>query len=141
MIKKLLLSLLIIFSVSPASARGLLLQSGAVLELASGDVFELVLSDPTAYTVGIGGDYETWPSIAIISGDSFTWLNSATDTIDTNGYSGTASDPVYIYGAGFTITGTHVFDGNWWVIYNLNIDGNYEVSGNNVSFQRGSDIP
>ncbi len=135
--KKLFLSLL--FSCllcTSALGRGFLLQSGAVLELASGAVLELAMSDPTAYTVGSGGDYEAWTSITILPGDSFTWLNSATDVIDIEGQDCTESDPCFIYGEGFTLTGAPIFDGDWWTVYEINFVGEPTVSGDNVKFNR-----
>ena len=90
-------------------------------------------------TIGPGGHFTTWPTTPLLPGDNLVIIADGTYTIDTGGYNGTEAEPITVTGGGFavgTASSNHVFDGNWWVIEQLDLLGEYGVSGGNVWFRR-----
>jgi len=64
--------------------------------------------------------------------------NGTTITVD----GATGHDVMTIDGAGYTLTCTPCeFGGDYWQLYDLNIAGFYEISGQNTIVRRGTDLP
>lgn len=82
-----------------------------------------------SFTIGSGGDYESWPaSLSFLPGDTISLSGDLTSDVDAGAYNGTEAAPIVLLGNGHTLTGAHSF-GDWWVLYQLTIDGSYSAGG------------